>query len=86
VEVAEYKDSFEFKKERLVELPAPAKIYLRADRLLRGAWKEMKESKDEWTITGRVFVFGKFRKMGFSFKRVVPVDISVKIKNPLIRS
>jgi len=84
VEVEEYTESFEFKKEQLVELPAPAKIYLRADRLLRGALKEMTESKDEWTITGRIFVFGKFRKMGMSFKRVVPVDISIKIKNPLI--
>jgi hypothetical protein len=84
VEVEEYRDSFEFKKEQLVELPAPAKIYLRADRLLRGAWKEMTESKDEWTITGRIFVFGKFKKMGMNFKRVVPVDISIKIKNPLI--
>jgi hypothetical protein len=84
VDIEEYKESFEFKKEQLVELPAPAKIYLRADRLLRGAWKEMTESKDEWTITGRIFVFGKFRKMGMSFKRVVPVDISIVIKNPLM--
>ena len=84
VQVEEYTESFEFKKEQILELPAPAKIYLRADRILRGAWKEMNESKDEWTITGRIFVFGKFRKMGMSFKRVVPVDISIKIKNPLI--
>lgn len=40
-------------------------------------------AKDEWTVTGRVFVFGRFKKFGFDFKRVVPVEINLKIKNPL---
>jgi hypothetical protein len=45
--------------------------------------REMRDSKKEWTITGRVFVFGKFRKFGFEHKRVVPIDIHLTVANPI---
>lgn len=83
VEVEEYKNPFEFKKDQPIRLPKPARIFLGASQTVRGALKELNESKDEWQVTGRVFVFGKFKKYGFSFKRVVPVEINLKIKNPL---
>lgn len=82
-EIEEYRDPFEFKKGQAVALPKPARIFLRADRIARAAWKEFTDSKESWLITGRVFVFGKFRKMGLSFKRVVPIDVAIRIKNPL---
>lgn len=84
VEVDEYREHFAFKKGEMVLLPKPARLFLGTGQVLKAAWKEMTESKKEWRITGRVFVFGKFRKMGFNFKRVVPVDIDLKIKNPVI--
>jgi hypothetical protein len=84
VDIEEYREPFSFKEDQATALPKPARIFLRADRILKAAWKEMTESADEWLVTGRVFVFGKFKKMGVSFKRVVPVDVVVKIKNPLI--
>lgn len=83
VEVEEYKKSFSFKKNEPLVLPKPARIFLSTPQTLRGAYKEIKDSKDEWLVTGRVFVFGKFKKFGFSFKRVIPVEINLKIKNPL---
>lgn len=83
VEIEEYKNAFEFKKNQLVKLPKPARIFLRTSQTLRGALKELDDPKEEWLITGRVFVFGKFKKYGFSFKRVIPVEINLKIKNPL---
>ena len=83
VKVEEYKESFSFAKNQTVILPKPAGIYLDMSQALRGALKELKESKNEWTVTGRVFVFGKFKKYGFNFKRVVPVEINIKIRNPL---
>lgn len=83
VEVEEYKNSFSFKKNEPLVLPKPARIFLSTPQTLRGAYKEIKDSKKEWLITGRVFVFGKFKKFGFSFKRVIPVEINLKIKNPL---
>jgi hypothetical protein len=83
VDVEEYKTSFEFKKDELTSLPKPVKIFVGAGQSLRGAIGEIRDSKDEWNVTGTVFVFGKFKKMGFNFKRVVPVEVNIRIKNPL---
>jgi hypothetical protein len=84
VDVEEYRSAFSFRKNELVVLPKPARIFLGTGQIVKAAWKEIAETKKEWTITGRVFVFGKFKKLGFSFKRVIPVDINLTIKNPLI--
>jgi hypothetical protein len=84
VDVEEYRSAFSFKKNELVVLPKPARFFLGTGQIVKAAWKEIAETKKEWTITGRVFVFGKFKKLGFSFKRVIPVDINLTIKNPLI--
>lgn len=83
VDVEEYKESFEIKKNQTVALPKPIEIFIGTSQTLRGALKETKESKDEWTVTGRIFVFGQFKKSFLKFKRVVPVEINLKIKNPL---
>ena len=83
VEIEEYKESFSFKKNQTISLPKPVKIFIGTGNAVSGALKESRESKADWTITGRVFVFGKFKKLGFKFKRVVPVDIDIKIPNPV---
>lgn len=83
VDVEEYKESFEIKKNQTVALPKPIEIFIGTTQTLRGALKETKESKDEWTVTGRIFVFGRFKKSFLKFKRVVPIEINFKIKNPL---
>lgn len=85
VEAEEYSDRFEFRKGEFLKLPTPIRILLPTVGVVKAAWNEMAESKDEWTVTGRVLVFGKFRKFGFHHKRVVPVDIELTIKNPLRR-
>ncbi|MCU1287932.1 MAG: hypothetical protein JWN60_161, partial [Acidobacteria bacterium] len=56
VEIEEYKESFAFKKDQTVILPKPARIFLSATQTLRGAVRELKDSKEEWSVTGRVFV------------------------------
>ncbi len=86
VDLEEYKESFEFRKNQNVILPKPIKIRLNTAQTLRGALSELKDSKDEWTVTGRVFVFGQFKKSFLKFKRVVPVEINLKIKNPLLNN
>jgi len=83
VDVEEYRESFEFKKNQPIDLPRPIKIFLGTGQTLRGALKETKESKAEWTVTGRIFVFGQFKKSFLKFKRVIPVEINLKIKNPI---
>ncbi len=83
VEIEEYKESFDLKKSETIILPKPIKIIIGTGQTLRGAYKELKDSKSEWTVSGRVFVFGKFKKYGFNFKRVVPIEINLKIENPV---
>ncbi|HEY0428518.1 MAG TPA: hypothetical protein VGC76_12115 [Pyrinomonadaceae bacterium] len=83
VDVEEYRESFSFKKNESTALPKPVKIFIGIGQTLRGALGELRDSKDEWNVTGTIFVFGRFKKMGFNFKRVVPVEINIKIKNPL---
>lgn len=85
VEAEEYRTPFSFKKNQKIALPAPIKIRLKTTNAVRGALStggEVKTNADEWTVTGTIFVFGRFKKLGFNFKRVVPVEINLKIKNP----
>ncbi len=83
VEIEEYKSSFDFKKGEPVKLEKPVEIFINTKQTLRGAVKEYKDSKDLWLVSGRVFVFGRFNKFGFKFKRVIPVDVNLTINNPL---
>jgi hypothetical protein len=83
VDVEEYSHKFSFKKGEAVPLPKPARIFLPATAVVQAAWREMRESKEDWIVTGRVFVFGRFRKFGMYHKRVVPVDFEIKVRNPL---
>jgi hypothetical protein len=86
VDVEEYRTPFKFSKGEFIALPKPARIFLPATGILQAAWKEMRDSQAEWTVSGRVFVFGRFRRFGIYHKRVVPVDFQIKIKNPLSAS
>lgn len=83
VEIEEYTEPFELKKNEKILLPKPVKAFISSGQTLRGTFRELKESKNEWTISGKLFVFGKFKKYGFKFKRVIPVEINFKIENPL---
>lgn len=83
VDVEEYTHPFAFKEDKIAVLPAPAKISIKTANIAKAAYKELTDSKKDWVVTGTVFVFGKFKKMGFTFKRVVPVKIDLTIKNPL---
>lgn len=83
VNVEEYRESFVFKKNQIITLPKPIKLFIGTGQTLRGAVNEMRDSKEEWAVTGTVFVFGRFKKSFLKFKRVVPVEVNIKIKNPI---
>ncbi len=83
VKAEEYNTRFEFSKNEPFSLPVPARVFIPTERIIQAAWNEMTDSKDEWVVTGRIFVFGKFRKYGFYHKRVIPIDIELTMKNPL---
>lgn len=83
VDIEEYKNEFSFKKGEAISIPSPARLTIGTLTMARTARRELIESKTEWLVTGTVFVFGKFKKFGIGFKRVVPVKIDLKINNPL---
>lgn len=83
VNIEEYRESFDFEKNRTISLPKPITIRVGTGQTLLGAAREIGDSKEKWRVTGRVFVFGKFKWSVFNFKRVVPVDVDVWITNPV---
>ena len=85
VKIAEYKDSFEFAKGEAFQLKKPVEIFVNSSQTLRGIVSEKRESKEKWQVSGKVFIFGQFRKFGFHFKRVIPVTVDMEIENPIRR-
>ncbi len=83
VDIAEYQNRFEFEKNQKITLPKPIEIFVGTGQSMLGVLGQITAPKEEWDVTGTVFVFGKFKKAGFNFKRVVPVPVNIKIKNPV---
>mgnify|MGYP001313597224 CR=1 FL=1 len=83
VEIEEYRESFQIEKNKPIALKKPVRVFVPSVQAFKGGLREIFASRDEWRIEGRVFVFGRFKKFGFTFKRVVPVDADFKIRNPL---
>lgn len=83
VDIEEYKHEFAFKKGEPISLPKPARVFVGTLNLARAARNELLDRKKKWTVTGTVFVFGKFKKFGMNFKRVLPIKIDLMIANPL---
>ncbi len=81
--VDDYGHPFQLKKGASVMLPVPVRGSVSTLNVAKVAVKEATASRDEWQVTGTVFVFGRFKKMGFTFKRVIPVTITLMIANPL---
>lgn len=83
VDVEEYDHPFALKKGLSFPLPLPARVHIRNAIIAMATYKELIESKKQWAVTGTVFVFGRFKKYGFTFKRVVPVTLNINVPNPL---
>lgn len=83
IEIEEYAHPFKFKEGEKITLPTPAKISINLGNIAKAAYKELADPKKDWAVTGTVFVFGKFKRFGFSFKRVIPVKIDLTMRNPL---
>jgi hypothetical protein len=83
VDIDEYQHEFELPNKKPATLGSPLRIYIYLPSALFAAIGEWTESKETWPVTGRVYVFGKFKKGIFSFKRVVPVELNMTMRNPL---
>lgn len=83
VSVDEYDHPFELPNKNPVVLREPIRLFISAPRVLLGALDEWGNSKEMWPVTGRVYVFGRFKKFLFNFKRAVPIELNLALANPL---
>jgi len=83
VEIDEYHRAFDLPNKEPLTLREPLRIYIYIPSALLAAIGEWSDSKETWPVTGRVYVFGKFRKYLVSFKRCIPVELNATMRNPL---
>ena len=83
VDIDEYHHSFDLPNKQLLTLREPLRFYIYLPSALLAALGDWSDTKETWPVTGRVYVFGKFKKSLFSFKRVVPVELNLSMRNPL---
>ena len=83
VEIDDYLHEFELPNKELLTLLDPLEIYTYLPSAVLAAIDDWRNSKEEWELTGRVYVFGKFKKGIFSAKRCVPIELNLMISNPL---
>jgi hypothetical protein len=83
VNIADYEHSFSLPNSKPLTLNNPVRIYIYLSSALLAAIGEWTDSQDTWPVKGRVYVFGKFKKSLFSFKRCVPVELDLTMRNPL---
>ena len=83
VYISEYNHSFSLPSSAPLTLKNPLRIYIYLPGAMLAAIGEWTDSRETWPVTGRVYVFGKFKKSLFSFKRCVPVELDLTMRNPL---
>ena len=83
VDIDEYHHSFALPNKQALTLREPLRFYIYLPSALLAALGDWSDTKETWPVTGRVYVFGKFKKSLFSFKRVVPVELNLTMRNPL---
>ena len=86
VDIDEYHHSFDLPNKQPLTLREPLRFYIYLPNALLAALGDWSDSKETWPVTGRVYVCGKFKKGLFSFKRCVPVELSLTMRNPLRRN
>ena len=83
VDIDEYHHAFDLPNKQPLTLREPLRIYIYLPSAMLAALGDWSDRKETWPVTGRVYVFGKFKKGPFSFKRVVPVELNLSMRNPL---
>jgi hypothetical protein len=83
VEIEVYHREFDLPYKKPLTLQEPLRFYIYLPSALLVAVDDWSNSKETWPVTGRVYVFGKFKKGWFSGKRCVPVELTLKMRNPL---
>jgi hypothetical protein len=84
VEIDEYHRTFDLPNKEEMTLREPVRFYIYLPSAVLAAIDEWSDSKERWLVTGRVYVFGNFKKSIFSFKRCIPVELTITMRNPLL--
>lgn len=84
VTIEDYVTEFDIPNETAKELPRPIRVFVSTPNAVINIFGEVvKNSQETWDVKGRVYVCGHFNKFIFKFKRAVPIEIDLKITNPL---
>ena len=83
VTVEDYEYRFNLPTRRPVMLAEPVRLHITTANALLIALGGGSKPQETWPVTGRVYVFGRFKKFWIGFKRVVPVELSLSLPNPL---
>jgi hypothetical protein len=86
VEIDEYHRAFDLPNDKPLTLNEPLRFFVYLPSALMAAIDELTASAKQWPVTGVVYVFGKFKKGIFRFKRVMPIEVNLMISNPLKRA
>src|SRR2546430_1141024 len=73
VNIDEYQREFDLPNKQPLTLSEPLHFYIYLPGALMAALGDWSDSKEAWPVTGRVYIFGRFKKSLLHFKRVVPV-------------
>jgi hypothetical protein len=83
VEIEDYNHKFKLPAKETLILKDPLRFYIYLPNALLAALGEWTASKETWLVTGRVYVFGKYKKTIFNFKRCIPIELNLTMRNPL---
>ena len=83
VRIDEYHRQFDLPNEKELILREPLKFFVSLPNALLAAIGEWSNSTDKWRVTGRIYVFGRYKKFLFNFKRTIPINVDLMITNPL---
>ena len=83
VDIDEYHRAFDLPNNKPLTLKEPLRFYVYLPSAILAAIDELGASAKRWPITGVVYIFGKFKKSIFRFKRVIPIELNLTVPNPL---
>jgi len=81
--VSEYQTPFRIPNTSALTLPRNVELHLTYANVARTALVSLVAPEQPLRIQGNVLVFGRFKRLGLSFKRVVPLSFSFERPNPL---
>jgi len=83
VEVDELTTPFELSSEEITKLPERFKASVSSFGAAKAVWLELTDPKKEWRVRGTAYIFGRFKRFGMTFRRAIPVEFDLSVKNPI---